>query len=55
MAFATKEDLENVRVEIESIKIRMIDHTQQMTDKMNTLSMKIGSEQTQKSRWISCS
>ena len=39
-------------VEIESIKIRMIDHTQQMTDKMNTLSMKIGSEQTELSEKI---
>ena len=45
MAFATKEDLEKVMVEIESIKIRMIDHTQQMTDKMNTLSEKIESDQ----------
>ena len=45
MAIATKEDLEKVMVEIESIKIRMIDHTQQMTDKMNTLSEKIESDQ----------
>ena len=47
MAFATKEDLEKVIVEIESIKIRMIDHTQEMTNNMNTLTAKIGSEQTE--------
>ena len=54
MASAIKEDLEKVMIEIESIKIRMIDHTSEMTDKMDTLkteakelSDKIGSEQTE--------
>jgi hypothetical protein len=52
MAPATKEDLEKVMVEIESIKIRMIDHTQQMTDEMNTLRMMIGNEQAELSEKI---
>lgn len=46
-------------VEIDSIKIRLIDHTSEMTDKMDTLrteakelSEKIGSEQTELSEKI---
>ena len=59
MAFAAKEDLEKVIVYIDSIKIRMIDHTQEMTDKRHTLKTethelieKIGSEQTEPSEKI---
>lgn len=48
------EDFEKVMVEIESIKIRMVDHTSEMTDKMDTLrteatylSDNTGSDQTE--------
>ncbi len=52
MAFATKEDLDNEMVDIESIKIRMTDIDQQLTDNIIMLSENIGSNQTELSEKI---